>query len=225
MPYSWFMNPRSAERSRAPGSRGYARTRRRAGRDASPWFLSSLSSVCLPLVIALSATSIVTGCDGGDPCADEDAASDPECVGEDPCQPSDSPTVRLGDGVGGAFLEYEDGAIVGLEAAPQGGLGVSVIIRTAGLAATGEKVTLREDIEVNGIVEGSFEDPEATLICQDDGLGGRTIGVVGFDGAKYKTTDDLVAFDGVEVELVVTVTDAEGNSATVRKPVVIDVGA
>ena len=48
--------------------------------------------------------------------------------------------------------------------------------------------------------------------------------VVGFDPQVYSSNDDLLVLDGTTVDLVVTVTDEQGNAATVRQPVVIRVG-
>ncbi len=163
-----------------------------------------------PLAIALLA--LLAGCEEDPP--------------PDPCGSGNDPFVLLGKGVGGAFTEFEDGEAVKLDVAPQGGFGVTVVINTEGLGA-GESATanILMDVEIEGVNDGSFLLEDAALLCED-GVGGRFDGaVVGFDPDKYSTFDDLLGLDGQEVELVVTVTDADGVSATARQPVTLNVGS
>ncbi|MCP4447290.1 MAG: hypothetical protein GY811_18365, partial [Myxococcales bacterium] len=47
----------------------------------------------------------------------------------------EAPTATLGKGVGSAFIPYEDNEEVGITPASQGGFGVPVLVRTAGLIA------------------------------------------------------------------------------------------
>mgnify|MGYP000480294305 CR=1 FL=1 len=131
--------------------------------------------------------------------------------------------ILLGDGVGGAFAEFEDGQEVGLSVAPQGGFGVAVLVRTDGLAASVDsKADVRLAVEMDGDLVGDFLLEDAALLCQDEG--GLISGVVvGFDPDVFSSNDDLVALDGEEVILDVTVTGANGDEANVRKPVVISV--
>ena len=169
------------------------------GRVAAAWLLSAS--------VALSVAA----------CEEEPAA--------DPCASGANPGVELGKGVGGAFTAYEDGEEVGLAVAPQGGFGVTVVIFTEGLlAGSGSTADILMDVEVDGVNDGSFLLEGAALLCEA-GVGGRFDGaVVGFDSDKYSTNDDLLGLDGRLVELVVTVTDADGNEATARQPVTLNVG-
>jgi len=164
------------------------------------------------LALALPCTLLGLGCEGEEPAAD-------------PCQSSSDAEVVLGKGVGGAFTPYEDGEEVGLDVAPQGGFGVTVVIKTEGLAAgDGAMADILMDIEIGGVNDGSFLLEQAALLCTAD-VGGRFDGaVVGFDANKYSTFDDLLDLDGQAVELVVTVTDTEGREAIVRQAVTLNVG-
>ncbi|MEM7157153.1 MAG: hypothetical protein AAF799_30150 [Myxococcota bacterium] len=143
----------------------------------------------------------------------------------DPCASGANPSVELGKGVGGAFTAYEDGEGVGLAVAPQGGFGVTVVITTEGLAAgSGSTADILMDVEVDGVNDGSFFLEGAALLCEA-GVGGRFDGaVVGFDSDKYSSNDDLLSLDGRLIDLVVTVTDVDGNEATARQPVTLNVG-
>ncbi len=146
--------------------------------------------------------------------------------GDDLCGSLPTPTATLGQGVGGAFVAYEDLEEVGLAVAPQGGFGVTVIIRTAGLiAADGLSADIQLNVEDSGQVVGEFLQENTALACRGKDIGGEVRGVVvGFDPAVYKSTDDLLALDGQVVDLVVTVTANNGESATVRQAVTIRVG-
>lgn len=144
----------------------------------------------------------------------------------DPCRSASDAEVVLGKGVGGAFTPYEDGEAVGLDVAPQGGFGVTVVIKTDALLAGDEQTAdILMDVEIDGTNDGSFLLEGAALLCES-GEGGRFDGaVVGFDPDKYSTFDDLLGLDGQLVDLVVTITDAEGQSATARQPVTLNVGS
>jgi hypothetical protein len=146
--------------------------------------------------------------------------------GPDLCEDLAPATATLGQGVGGAFIPYEDLQEVGLAVAPQGGFGVTVIIRTAGLvAADGLSADVQLNVEDQGQTVGEFLQENTSLSCRGQDVGGEVRGVVvGFDPEVYKETDDLIALDGQVVDLVVTVTASNGKSATVRQPVTIRVG-
>ena len=62
-------------------------------------------------------------------------ACEPDPGPAGPCGSTDTPAVRLGQGVGGAFAELVDGQEVTIAVAPQGGFGVSVVIETTGMRA------------------------------------------------------------------------------------------
>lgn len=161
-----------------------------------------------PLGLALSVClMVVTGC-------------------SDPCDSSDDPQLILGTGVGGAFSPIADDQDVGLEAAPQGGFGVTTLLRTLGLSASDTSLANAQlDVLIDGELEGSFLLTDARLLCRSDGEGGEISGVVvGFDPDVYITTDDLLALNGQSVELDVTVTDETGNSAQALKPVTVVYG-
>ncbi len=144
----------------------------------------------------------------------------------DLCEPADEPTVFLGQGVGGEVEEFTDGQAVALTPAPQGGFGVQVVISTAGLR-TEEQNSAQAVLDVfkDDAQEGTFLSEGLQLFCASPDDGGRIDGqVVGFDPAVYSTNDDLLALDGSEVELRVTVTDTDGNEAVGTSLVTIDVG-
>ena len=142
------------------------------------------------------------------------------------CGPDEAPTATLGKGVGSAFIPYEDNEEVNLQPASQGGFGVAVLVRTSGLAAgTSSVADVQLNVEDGGTLVGTFLQENTGLSCRGDDIGGEVRGVVvGFDPEVYATNDDLLVLDGSTVDLVVTVTDEEENSATVRKPVTIRVG-
>jgi hypothetical protein len=146
--------------------------------------------------------------------------------GDDLCESATPATAVLGQGVGGAFLPYGDLEEVPLAVAPQGGFGVTVIIRTTGLVAgTGLTADVQLNVEQGGQLAGEFLQENTALSCRDKDIGGEVRGVVvGFDPDIYKTNDDLIALDGEVVELVVTVTASNGETATVRKSLTIRVG-
>ncbi|MCP4449708.1 MAG: hypothetical protein GY811_30910, partial [Myxococcales bacterium] len=121
---------------------------------------------------------------------------------------------------------YEDNEEVGITPASQGGFGVPVLVRTAGLIAGESRVAdVQLNVEDGDDIVGEFLQENTGISCRGDEVGGEIRGVVvGFDPSEYSSNDDLLILDGTTVELVVTVTDEQGNSATVRKPVVIRVG-
>ncbi len=157
--------------------------------------------------------SQVAACDGDDPASD-------------PCASGADAAIVLGKGVGGAFTPYEDGESVQLDVAPQGGFGVTVVISTEALAAGGDNlVDIQMDVEVDGSTAGAFLLEDAALLCEPS-VGGRFDGaVVGFDPNQYSSFDDLLDLNGQRVDLVVSVTDADGASATARQSVTLDVGS
>ena len=163
-----------------------------------------------PLLLAL-ALALTSSCD---------EEPEPGCTAEA------NPTVELGQGVGGAFEPLTEGQVVGLAIAPQGGFGVTVLIQTHGLIAGDDSVsTAQLNIEIGGQPAGDFLLDPAPLLCQADGTGRISVGtVVGLDPDVYSSNDDLVALDGVEATLDVTVTDEAGNSANTRKVVTISAG-
>jgi hypothetical protein len=143
----------------------------------------------------------------------------PTCIG------SQSPTLEIGRGVGGAFAPFADNQRVGLTVAPQGGFGVSVVLNTKGLAA-GEGKSGEATLEtiVDGKVSGSFS-LRLPLLCQSNGSGGLVSGVVvGFDPATYSSNDSLLTLNEKPVVLRVTVTDVEGRKAVIDKTVTIVIG-
>jgi hypothetical protein len=167
----------------------------------------------LPLLLAAALAVVACGPDDGPP---EDSL----------CIANDAPTATLGKGVGSAFIPYEDNEEVGIQPASQGGFGVPVLVRTTGLVAGSASVAdVQLNVEDSGALVGEFLQENTGLSCRGDDVGGEVRGVVvGFDPGVYSTNDDLLVLDGTSVDLVVTVTDEEGNSATVRKPVTIRVG-
>ena len=145
----------------------------------------------------------------------------------DPCASSDDPVVRIGQGVGGAFAPFDDGEQVSLAVAPQGGFGVSVVIRTEGLSAGDDALAdVQLDVLIDGVTEGAFTLTDAALLCVDDEDGGGLISgaVVGFDPERYSTNDELVGLDGREAVLEVTVMDDGMAMASVQQTVTIQVG-
>ena len=167
----------------------------------------------LPLV--LSAALAVAGCG-----PDDGPAEDSLCIA------NEAPSATLGKGVGSAFIPYEDNEEVGIQPASQGGFGVPVLVRTTGLVAgSASFADVQLNVEDSGALVGEFLQENTGLSCRGDEVGGEVRGVVvGFDPEVYSTNDELLVLDGTSVDLVVTVTDEEGNSATVRKSVTIRVG-
>jgi hypothetical protein len=146
---------------------------------------------------------------------------------DDPCESSSDPVIMLGQGIGGAFAPFSDGEGVTLAVAPQGGFGVSVVIRTEGLSAGEDALAdVQLDVEIDGQSEGSFLLTDAALLCQtgEDGGGIISGAVVGFDPDRYPSNDDLVSLAGKEAVLDVTVIDEGRAMASVRQPVTIVFG-
>ena len=141
----------------------------------------------------------------------------------DLCAAGEDPTITLGDGVGGAFLEYEDQQEVPLRSAPQGGFGVTVLIATDGLPASDESLAdVQLDVYLGDAIKGSFLSMNAPLRCRSTEDGGLINDVVvGFDSAEFPTLDDFIDINGTVVELRVGVTTHEGPSATIAKPVTV----
>jgi len=142
------------------------------------------------------------------------------------CEPSANPEVTLGEGQGDRFDVYQEGDLVGLQPAPQGGFGVPVLIGTSGLQTELDNTAdATLDVFIGGELEGTFFSTGLQLVCESDAEGGRIHGqVVGLDKNKYVTNDDLLALDGTEVELRVTVVDTEGNTGIGTHTVTIDYG-
>lgn len=174
-----------------------------------------LRSPLLPIVV-----SFFPGC--GD---DEIPPPTPEPEVPVSCRSGSPSTIEIGRGVGGAFEALSLEADVELTAAPQGGFGVAVVLRTQRLAASeGDVLRLSLDLEISGTVAGHFELRRPAL-CNSDGSGALVNGiVVGLDPARYGSNDALLALDDAVVSLVVTATDSSGNTATVRQQVTLQVG-
>jgi hypothetical protein len=145
---------------------------------------------------------------------------------DDTCSADASPSIQLGQGVGGAFVPLEDEQLVGLDVAPQGGFGVKTLISTTGLVAGDEALaSVQLDVLIEGALAGSFWLDETRLLCRGSSQGGLVSDVVvGFDDATYSTPDDLLLLDMQVVDLDVTVTDSEDNEANILHSVIINAG-
>ena len=139
------------------------------------------------------------------------------------CLGSDDPSLTLGQGQGDAFEVIEEGSVVGLDVAPQGGFGVSVRARTTGLVAD-DLVDVLLVTKLDGELSGSFLNENTQLLCQDDGAGLLWGVVVGFDPDTFASNDDLLALNGQVATLVVTATDSEGDAAVGTVNVQLEVG-
>ena len=152
----------------------------------------------------------------GSGCTDTDTTTDSAAAPYDGCVVSETRSVAIGQLGGSLFTPFVDDQVVRLEAAPQGGQGVSVAVRVGGLKADAPADVLLEPY-LEGVVQGSFVSEGLTLYCTSEDNGdqyGRIWGtVVGFDPAIYVTDDDLAGLDGKTVDLLVGVTDEEGNYA------------
>ncbi len=167
-------------------------------------------------VVLLSTLTLLAVACGDDP------APEPEVP--EACLGSDQPNLELGHGVGGAFAPLADAEEVGLIAAPQGGFGVTVLVRTRGLAVVDNPLRFSLEPWVDDEVAGHFEF-DRRIQCLSNGTGGLLNGtVVGFDETKYGTNDALLSLDGQLIELVITAEDVDGRTATVRRPVTLLVG-
>jgi len=158
---------------------------------------------------------VAAGCKGPQP---QDTGITVDCEGSGPT------SLVIGQGAGSTFIPLETGDSVGLDVAPQGGFGVSVRALTTGLKAN-DLVDILLVTEIAGVEVGSFLNEEGTLYCQDEGFGLIWGVVVGFDPAVYESNDDLLALNGQAVKLVVTATDTEGDEATGRVEVTVEVGS
>lgn len=141
----------------------------------------------------------------------------------DGCLAEGNPSLTIGQGSGSEFNALADGDEVGLDVAPQGGFGVSVRAKSAGLVAD-DVVDVLLVTEIAGEQVGSFLNEGTMLYCQDDGAGLLWGVVVGFDPDVYTTNEDLLELDGQEVSLGVTAYDVAGNEAEGWVDVVIRVG-
>jgi len=141
------------------------------------------------------------------------------------CAPEDHEALNLiiGTGQGGDFTPLEEGESVTLDVAPQGGYGVSVRAKTAGLN-TEEAVEVLLETEIAGEQSGSFINQGTNLYCQDDGQGLLWGVVVGFDQDVFPTPDALIAIDGEQALLIVEATDVDGRAARGEVIVTIEVG-
>ena len=166
---------------------------------------------------------VLAGCQAegeGTPAAEDTGTELP--VG---CRGEGEPEAFLGRGVGGAFEPLAEGASIGLSVAPQGGFGVSVLIGTRGLQAGPSEIVSAELTAVSEAVEGSEATfvLEAALQCQTEGDHGVVYGVVvGFSSSL--SNDDLLAMNGADAYLTVSVADALGRSAEVTQTVTLVVG-
>ena len=163
-----------------------------------------------PWVHRLLTTLLLLGAAG---CADE-------AVEVEPCTAiSANPTFTLGTWTDDVFTAYEPGVELSLVLAPQGGLGVEVEAQSVGLGEGPFTLTL--DTEVDGENTGSHENPAGPAFCQDDGTGLFTPQIVGFFAILYKTEADIASLRDHTVELVVTATDDDGNTAEGRLRVLV----
>lgn len=145
-----------------------------------------------------------------------------EPVDFDPCtEISANPTLTLGTWTDEVFTAYEPGVELSLVLAPQGGLGIEVQAQSAGLGEG--PFTLSLDTEVDGENTGSHQNPAVPAFCQDDGTGLFTPQIVGFYAILYKTEADIASLQDHTVELVVTATDDDGNTAEGRLRVQVSI--
>jgi hypothetical protein len=164
------------------------------------------------------AASLAFGCSAkGADTGDGDSTS-PNCAG------TGDKSVAIGTGAGAEFNVLSDGDTAGLVVAPQGGFGVSIRAQTSGLKAD-DLVDVLLVTEIDGVQSGEYLNQDVQLYCQEDSGKGLLWGVVvGFDPDTFTSNDDLLALDGQEVDLVVTIQDADGDSETGRVTTLIEVG-
>jgi hypothetical protein len=145
------------------------------------------------------------------------------------CEAGQTPEVFLGRGVGGAFEYLAEGEQLGLSSAPQGGMGVSVLVGTRGLRAGEGEIVSADLTAYSPSVETSAATftLDAALECMSDGPDGAQgviYGVVvGFNSSLGNS--DLLLMDGQPAELTITVRDADGVTGTVTQTVTLVVGA
>lgn len=146
------------------------------------------------------------------------------CPVDDLCAGGEPASIRLGDGVGGAFVAYEDEQEVPLRSAPQGGFGVTVLVATTGLPASDDSLAdVQLDVRQGGELKGSFLSLNAPLHCRAADEGGLINDVVvGFDKDQFPTLDDFIDINGTVVDLEVEVISHEGPSASVAHPVTVN---
>ena len=100
---------------------------------------------------------------------DDGGPSDSGELDRSACESGGAPAeVFLGRGVGGAFDYLEDGAVLGLSAAPQGGFGVSVLVGTRGLAAGDDQVVsaaLTAENRSSGVLARWRRRSNASTVC------------------------------------------------------------
>jgi hypothetical protein len=148
---------------------------------------------------------------------------------EELCEGVGEPGLVIGFGVGEDFRPYEEGSVVGLDVAPQGGFGVPVRARTSGIRTVDGDLphatsSVLLDTYIDGDLAGSFLNETVEVYCQDDGSGLIWGVVVGFDPETYATNEDLLQLNGQEVMLLVRAIDPEGRIAEGTVDVVISVG-
>ena len=178
-----------------------------------------ISSLCFFVSLSFS-VSLLTSCSTSSTPQEDD-----ETEAENPlCTTEVEAGAFLGKGVGGAFVPFEDQESVSIMVAPQGGFGIGVVMRTEGLLAGSMRFAeVQMLVKINGMNEGRYK-TEMGISCGE--LGGRIDNsVFPLDPNKYETNDDLLALDGQEAELLVEITDAEGNSTSTSQFVTIRVGA
>lgn len=141
------------------------------------------------------------------------------------CMGNDAPTIELGTGVEEEFAPLENGAVVGLTPAPQGGFGVPVRVRTTGLRVADDTqdkaiVEAQLDTVLDGVLSASFLNEESIAYCQSNGTGLMDGLVVGFDEEEY-TQQTLVLLDGETATLTVIAYDGDGRQAEASIDVLI----
>ncbi len=185
--------------------------------------MTDLRMVRKPASLRAMLTALLLACGVG--CTDGTTTDDTGTTGPfNGCSTEASVSVELGHLVGQEFTPFQVNEEVALESAPQGGVGVSVSVRAAGLV-TGAPVDVLLEPYWNDQVQGSFVSEGVTLYCTEE-LSGDLWGVVngsvvGFDPDLYETDEQLAVLDGEVVDLLVGVTDDEGTYAEAHIDVVI----
>jgi hypothetical protein len=167
-------------------------------------------------VVLISSVTIACSSKGADTGQAKNAGVD--------CDGGGSQSVEIGTGAGSEFNALSDGDTVSLVVAPQGGFGVSVRAQTTGLKAD-DLVDVLLVTEIDGVQSGDYLNESVQLYCQEDSGSGLLWGVVvGFDPDTFTSNDDLLALNGLAVDLVVTIYDANGDEKTGRVTTIIEVG-